>query len=203
MDLLLIRHGESFANTERVFSNSGWKHGLTPKGFEQAKSAAMAIPAFFGEPARIYSSHLKRACETAGVIAEQLGVEHRALAELGEIAAGDLEGKSDARSWNIHNNVWNRWFQLGDTDARLPGGETMQEAVGRMMTAIARIEEEEEGRKFAIVSHGGIIMALLLSKVYGLPDFIQRRGLISNCDMVHVAKKDGMLLYRGFKSGKR
>ena len=203
MDLLIIRHAESYANTGRVFSNSGWKHGLTPKGFEQAEAAAMAIPGFFGVPARIYSSHLRRACETAGVIAERLCVEHRALAELGEIAAGDLEGKSDARSWSIHNNVWNRWFQLGQTDARIPGGETMQEAVDRMMAAIARIEEEEEGKKFAGVSHGGIIMALLLSKVYGLPDFIQRRGLISNCDMVHVAKKDGMLLYRGFKSIKR
>lgn len=203
MDLLLIRHGESFANTQRVFSNTGWKHGLTPRGFDQAKSAALMIPSFFGSPTRIYSSHLRRACETADVIASHLGVEHRPLAELGEIEAGELEGKSDSRSWNIHNNVWNRWFQLGEVDARLPGGETMKEALDRMMAAITRIEEEEEGRRFAVVSHGGIIMALLLSKVYGLPEFIQRRGLISNCDMVHIAKEDNMLLYRGFKPGKR
>lgn len=200
MELLLIRHAESYANVERVFSNTGWKHGLTPQGFIQAKMAAEALPRFFGKPCRIYSSPLRRAVETAQVIAGRNRVESRELAGFGEISVGDLEGRSDPESWRLHNEIWRKWFSLGDQDARLPGGESMKEAVGRFCFALERLSEEEEGQRFAVVSHGGMLTALLMGKMYEVPDFLIRRGFLSNCDMLRVDFKGGVMLYRGFKA---
>ena len=36
MKLYFVRHGESEANLLREFSNRGYKHGLTERGFQQA-----------------------------------------------------------------------------------------------------------------------------------------------------------------------
>ncbi|HNV34528.1 MAG TPA: histidine phosphatase family protein [Bacillota bacterium] len=200
MEFLLVRHAESYSNTDRVFSNTGWKHGLTPKGFRQAEEASKAMLGFFGGFSRIYSSPLRRAYETAEVMASGNGVEHRVLAELGEISVGRLEGRSDPDSWLIHNAVWSRWFRLGDTEARLPEGESLKQAVERFMGALGRLEEEEDGSKLVIVSHGGVMLGLLLGMVYDVPGFISRRGFISNCDMIRIVKEKDSYIYRGFKS---
>lgn len=200
MEFLLVRHGESYSNTDRVFSNTGWKHGLTVRGLRQAEEASKALPGFFGQFTRIYSSPLRRAYETAEVMASDNGVEHRVLAELAEISVGQLEGRSDPDSWLIHNAVWNRWFRLGDTEARLPEGESLKQAVERFVCALSRLEEEEAGSKLVIVSHGGVMLGLLQDAVYDVPDFISRRGFISNCDMIRIVKEKGSYIYKGFKS---
>lgn len=46
MRLLFARHGESEANVDRVFSNRGWGHPLTPAGREQARVLAESDLAF-------------------------------------------------------------------------------------------------------------------------------------------------------------
>lgn len=201
MDLLFIRHGESYANTDKVFSNTGWRHGLTERGFLQAEAAAGAVQLFFGMPSRIYSSGLKRAYETASVIAAANSIEHRVLPELAEVSMGILEGRSDAAGWRLHNTVWDKWFQTGDLQARVPGGESLMDAITRFRAVISRLEEEEgDSAKLMLVSHGGFILAGLLNLVYNVPDFIPRRGHLANCDMVHLRKAGDMLTFIGFKS---
>jgi probable phosphoglycerate mutase len=201
LDLLFIRHGESYANTDRVFSNTGWKHGLTERGFLQAEAAAGQVQPFFGVPSRIYSSGLRRAYETASVISAANSLEHRVLPELAEVSMGILEGRSDAAGWRLHNTVWDRWFQTGDLEARVPGGESLLDVIYRFKAVISRLEEEEgEGAKPMLVSHGGFILAGLLNLVYNVPDFIPRRGHLANCDMVHLRKSADILTFKGFKS---
>lgn len=201
MDLLFIRHGESYANTDRVFSNTGWRHGLTEKGFLQAEAAAAEMEPFFGRPSRIYSSGLKRAYETASVISAANAIEHRILPELAEVSVGILEGRSDAAGWRIHNTVWDKWFQTGDLQARVPGGESLLDAISRFRSVISRLGEEEgEDARLMLVSHGGFILAGLLNLVYNVPDFIPRRGHLANCDMIHLREVGGVLTFQGFKS---
>ncbi len=204
MEILLIRHGESTANTERVFSNTGWRHGLTEKGIEQARYAAEMIIPFFGRPGRIYASGLRRANETAAIIAESVSIEMRTMPELAEVSVGVLEGKSDSDSWRLHNSIWDRWFLRGDADARIPGGESLREATLRFRGAIRRLEEEEgQDSRIALVTHGGFILSGLLNLVYGVPEFIPRRGYLGNCDMVSIRHKDQALTYVGYSPGLR
>jgi len=201
LDLLFIRHGESYANTDRVFSNTGWRHGLTERGILQAEAAAAEVQPFFGRPLRIYSSGLKRAFETASVISAANAIEHRILPELAEVSVGILEGRSDAAGWRLHNTVWDRWFQTGDLQARVPGGESLMDAISRFKAVVSTLEEEEgESARLMLVSHGGFILAGLLNLVYNVPDFIPRRGHLANCDMLYLRKAGDLLTFIGFKS---
>jgi broad specificity phosphatase PhoE len=203
LDLVLIRHGESTANTNRVFSSTGWQHELTETGIVQAKAAAVALPSFFQYPSRIYSSGLRRAYETAAIISSHIEIEHRVLPELAEISMGILDGKSDKNSWDIHNAVWNRWFLLGDIEAKVPEGESFEEAIIRFKSLLSRLEEEEgEDARLILVGHGGMMLAVLLNMVYDVPEFIPRRGFLANCDMVHVHMKGNMIRFLNFKGGK-
>lgn len=204
MDILLIRHAESTANTERVFSNTGWKHGLTEKGLRQARHASDKLKYFFGKPDRVYSSGLRRAYETALVIAEDNSVELRMLPELAEFSVGILEGRSDPESWRLHNSIWDRWFTKGELNARLPGGESLADATLRFKSALLRLEEEEgAASRLVLISHGGFMMAGLLNIVYGVPEFIPRRGYLGNCDMVRLQIRSGAFFYISYSQGLR
>ena len=68
--LYLVRHGENPANLTKEFSYRRVDYGLTPKGVLQARQTAE----FFKGKAvhAVYSSPLKRAAETAGIIAAEL-----------------------------------------------------------------------------------------------------------------------------------
>ena len=204
MEILLIRHGESTANTDRVLSNTGWRHGLTEKGIEQARHAADRLIPFFGRPGRIYASGLMRAHETAAIIAESLSIEMRTMPELAEVSVGILEGKSDADSWRLHNSIWDRWFLRGEADARIPGGESLREATLRFKSAVRRLEEEEGAdSRLVLVTHGGFMLSGLLNLVYGVPEFIPRRGYLGNCDMVSISLSKEAFTYIGYSAGLR
>lgn len=204
MEILLVRHGESTANTDRVLSNTGWRHGLTKRGIEQSKHAAERLIPFFGRPDRIYASGLRRAHETAAIIAEASSVEMRTLPELVEVSVGILEGKSDSDSWRLHNSIWDRWFLKGESDARIPGGESLREATSRFKSVIRRLEEEEgPDSRLVLVTHGGFMLAGLLNLVYGVPEFIPRRGYLGNCDMVSISHRNEAFTYVGYSAGLR
>lgn len=204
MEILLVRHGESTANTDRVLSNTGWRHGLTEKGMEQAKHAADRIIPFFGRPDRIYASGLKRAHETAAIIAGLVYIDMRTMPELVEVSVGILEGKSDEESWRLHNSIWDRWFLKGESDARIPGGESLREATLRFKAVVRRLEEEEgSDSRVVLVTHGGFMLAGLLNLVYGVPEFIPRRGYLGNCDMVSISHKEESFVFVGYSPGLR
>src|SRR5215510_3422657 len=93
MKIYFARHGESEANLLHEFSNRGVKHGLTQKGRAQAAELAVELAA---KPIlRIYSSPLLRATQTAGILAEALGLEVEVTDALREYDCGVLEGRAD------------------------------------------------------------------------------------------------------------
>ena len=69
MKLYFVRHGESEANLLHEFSNSGHRHPLTARGIEQARTVARSLSGL--QVARIYSSPILRAVQTAQILAEQ------------------------------------------------------------------------------------------------------------------------------------
>ncbi len=71
--IYLIRHGENKANLTREFSCKKVDYPLTPKGIIQAQQTAE----YFRDKHidEIYASPLKRARETAEIIAEALGLK--------------------------------------------------------------------------------------------------------------------------------
>ena len=96
MKLYFVRHGESEANILHEISNRGWKHGLTEKGREQSRQLAQNLSA--SGISKIFTSPLRRAVETAQILALELGAPLEVTQALAEYDCGILEGKSDEQS---------------------------------------------------------------------------------------------------------
>jgi broad specificity phosphatase PhoE len=73
--IILVRHGQSQSNVDPLVG--GWQNpGLTSLGKEQAKAVALRLSnELKGKEFVVYSSHLRRAHETAIAICNELGVE--------------------------------------------------------------------------------------------------------------------------------
>ena len=118
----------------------------------------------------VVSSPRERALETAGPIAEALGLPVTVAPDLDEIDFGDWTGRSFA---DLHGDpLWTRWNTARAT-ARPPRGdgwgESMEEAGTRALRLLSRLD----GTSVA-VSHCDVIRAVLL-RVLGLsPDAYDR-----------------------------
>jgi probable phosphoglycerate mutase len=165
----LVRHGESVANVERVFSNGRVDLPLTERGRAQAQRLAAWLaappgdgsgaPGAEGHPnasgaapaggagrglAHAYSAPLRRAQETAGIVATHLGLPCTVLADLDEVRVGDLDGRRDAAAWALYDAVVARW-RAGDETAAFPGGETFRQASQRFAGALREIARRHPG----------------------------------------------------------
>jgi broad specificity phosphatase PhoE len=60
------------------------------------------------------------------------------LDDLREVNVGDLDGRSDARAWEIYTRVLAAW-RAGDAGARFPGGEDRDELCARLLRALTTV----------------------------------------------------------------
>lgn len=153
MKISFVRHGESVANLLHEFSNRGFKHGLTERGFQQAEQLVQKLR---GIPFRqIYTSPLKRAFQTAQILQEHLNCPLEISDALREYDCGVLEGKSDPESWAIYDRVFQQW-QEGQWAERIPGGESHLDIQARFIPFIDAISQAQEDENVLLVGHGGI-----------------------------------------------
>jgi broad specificity phosphatase PhoE len=161
MRLYFVRHGESEANLLRVFSNRGVKHGLTDKGKQQALALAQKLK---GIPiAKLFSSPLLRADQTAEILSQELCVPYETTDALREFDCGILEGKADAASWEVYYEVFNDWIQHGHWERRTEGGESFLDIKERFVPFIERLMEAygDLSEHIVLVGHGGLYRCML------------------------------------------
>jgi 2,3-bisphosphoglycerate-dependent phosphoglycerate mutase len=152
--LYLIRHGENPANLTKEFSHHRVDYPLTPKGVLQAQQTAE----YFKDKHidEVYSSPLRRAVETAQIIAASLGQETLVMEFFREVNTGNLEGQPPtAELWAFHDEIINDWY-AGQRDRRFPEGENSYELWERLKGGILQITAGKEDRNLIIVAHGGI-----------------------------------------------
>jgi broad specificity phosphatase PhoE len=132
--LYVVRHGENPANINREFSYKLIDYSLTPKGVRQAEETAV----FFRDKDihEVYSSPLKRALETAEIIAAPLGLPVVIREEFRENNVGDLEKEPPTdENWALHDRIIADWY-AGRHDSTFPGGEDFHTLVGRVRAGI-------------------------------------------------------------------
>jgi probable phosphoglycerate mutase len=162
--LYLVRHGENRANLTKEFSCRRVDYPLTDKGRLQARQTAdhfVALSALSqARPLQaVYTSPLKRAAETAEVIAGALGLRAQVSEYFRELDVGDLEATGgSAEGWQIHNLVWEAWFR-GSPETSFPGGENLLGVVERMRLGVHQLLEEQDGKDAILVGHGGLFTA--------------------------------------------
>jgi len=123
------RHGENLANVTRTFSFRVYDEPLTGRGCQQAEDLAARL-ATRPAPDRIVCSPLRRAAQTAAILAEALGTADVTADEnLREVNVGSLDGRNDARSWDTYNSVLDAG-RHGDYAARLRAAFTAMSGPG-------------------------------------------------------------------------
>ena len=152
--LYLIRHGENRANLTLEFSHKAVDYPLTPRGVLQAQQTAAYL--VDKEIHAVYSSPLKRALQTAEIIAGRLNLELEVLENFREINVGRLEGHSDlAEAWKINYQITDAWW-AGQSETPFPGGENRTALWARMQAGLTHITENKSGRNLAVIGHGGL-----------------------------------------------
>ncbi|KAL6553138.1 hypothetical protein OROGR_006980 [Orobanche gracilis] len=158
-EIIVIRHGETEWNADRRIQGH-LDVDLNDVGRQQAVAVADRLSR---EPkiSAVYSSDLKRAFDTANIIAKSCGVpEVTKDPDLRERHLGDLQGVVFHEIANINPEA-HKAFVSNRDDQEIPGGgESFNQLYERCTSALQRIAEKHMGERVVVVSHGGTIRAL-------------------------------------------
>jgi probable phosphoglycerate mutase len=156
--LVLVRHGQSHANTERRIDTRPPGAALTDLGRSQARAFARELP---HPPAMIAHSVAVRAAQTAAEIGAELGVDAQQFQGIHEVQVGELENRNDDEAIALFESVYQRWHE-GDLDAPMPGGETGNEVLDRYVPVLTQLrmrylDDDAWHGDIIVVSHGAAI----------------------------------------------
>jgi broad specificity phosphatase PhoE/ribonuclease HI len=146
--MLLLRHGETPLSVDKRFSGRG-DAALTERGAEQAHAAAARLSSY--DVIAVVSSPLRRAHQTASVVAEVLGLPVVTDAGLAETDFGEWEGLTFAEvrdKWPDELQAW-----LDSADVAPPGGESFATTFARVAAARERLTTSYVGSQVLVVSH--------------------------------------------------
>jgi probable phosphoglycerate mutase len=117
----------------------------------------------------IYASPLRRAAQTAQIIADRLGLPVTTLEGLRELEVGDLEGRRDEQAWTTFLDVAYGW-QAGDHDRAFPGGEDFHQVIARLRAALkVALDDHPPGSQVLMIAHDGLIRAAIPALCPGSP----------------------------------
>lgn len=154
--LFIIRHGETPWTKERRFQGSTNTH-LTPRGKLQAQAIARALKPYGID--HLYASDLWRAQETAAFIGK--GIKKKVVSDkrLRELGFGAWEGRTVVELLKDKKSRYPEWCKGKRVTAK--GAEplaSLQKRVGLFLKEVCR---KHEGKKVAIVTHGGPVKIFL------------------------------------------
>jgi broad specificity phosphatase PhoE len=173
--LILIRHGESVGNRDRIFAASPQDLPLTELGYQQAREAATVLAQRFSVELVIASPYV-RAQETARVIAAVLGVPLEIEPELYERDVGALRGLPYDSIHTIPGyDPQHPWSWKPEA------GESFEDVEARVGPILDRLAQAHLSRDVVVVSHGGV-MKTLWAYITG------------GWDGAHVPRNCGMIL---------
>jgi len=152
--ILIARHGQSDWNHEKRWQGHA-DRPLTERGREQAQALADRLAHI--ELDAVYSSDLKRARDTAAVVAGSQGLELRQLPDLREVDVGSWSGLTRDEAQERFPEGFARWR---DGYPGWKDGETYEAMTDRVLRAVDEIAAEHEGGRVLVVSHGGPIRAM-------------------------------------------
>ncbi|KAL5777850.1 hypothetical protein ACOSP7_010776 [Xanthoceras sorbifolium] len=157
-EIIVVRHGETAWNADgRIQGHLDVE--LNDVGRQQAAAVAdrlskeMAISA-------VYSSDLKRAFETASIIANRCGVpEVITDPDLRERHLGDLQGLQLKEAAELKPDAYLA-SSSSRTDQEIPGGgESFEQLYHRCTSSLQKIGMKHRGEQAVVVTHGGVLRA--------------------------------------------
>jgi len=163
--ILLARHGETDWNLERRYQGHA-DRPLNDTGRRQADELSETLR---GEPiVAVYASDLRRASETAEIVARSLELPLRLDVRLREIDVGSWQGR-------VHEEI----------DGALWDGETQDAHRGRVVEAVLDIARAHENECVLVVTHGGSLRRVQEAALG------EGQPVYANCGVWAVAVENG------------
>lgn len=155
--LYVVRHGETEWNT-RGIQQGHLDSPLTATGVRQARGVAKGLVGR-GIDA-IFSSDLGRARTTADIIAKEIGFEVVDDKRLRERNLGTIEGMTQ-EDFRLRYPEEFASYKSRDPEYAFPGGEGTTEFYQRSINGCNSIAEKNSGHTILLVTHGGVLGALM------------------------------------------
>lgn len=153
--LVLVRHGESQAQVDRVVGGPTGCTGLSARGVRQVEALRDRWDRIGMRADALYASTLPRAVETAEILAPGLGIAVKTEDDLCEWRPGECDGMG-----------WDEYVERYGVDVRAhpymplsPGGESLAGFLVRAGAALHGITRQHAGQTVVLACHGGIVEA--------------------------------------------
>lgn len=202
--LYIVRHGETDWNRKKLLQGRKGV-GLNSDGIAQTQKAAK----FFNtlDIDAIYSSNLHRAKQTARIIYTKKNLQVKITDKLQERAYGmfegmDLEGIQNKHFPELsHLSIPEFWPQLEEH----PEVESYTQIIERIIPYIQKVAASHKKQSIILVTHAGILRALLVYLKYATYPQLLQRGVLENLANIKI-ESDGHKLrimeIRGINIGK-
>ncbi len=163
MRLFLVRHGETCWNKDEIFRGR-IDVKLNEHGLEQARLTAAALRdlAF----SAIYASPLRRAAETARLIAEPHGLPVIIEPGLTDLDYGSWQGLSHEQVQEQQPEVYRQWVDNPQL-VHFQGGEGLADVRSRVLEVYRLLAERHHDQNVVTVSHR-VANKVLLCALLGL-----------------------------------
>ncbi|KAF8041249.1 hypothetical protein BT93_B3243 [Corymbia citriodora subsp. variegata] len=192
-EVVVVRHGETEWNADGRFQGI-----LDVELNEIGRRQAIALGERLsreGKISAIYSSDLKRAFETANLIATACGgLEVIKDPGLRERNFGQLQGLQPHVAASVCPEAY-RALQSQRTDLEIPGGgESIDQLYQRCTTCLQNISMKHRGERVVAVTHGGVLRSLYAR---ACPNQQLLKFLNTSVNIFHLSDGDSWV----FKSG--
>lgn len=154
---ILIRHADP-AEEARGRCYGATDIGLSPRGERRARHLAVMLRRM--PIAAVYTSPSRRALDTARLLADPHDLTPGTLDDLRELDFGICEGRTYDEIAAEQPDLFRTWM-LTPSEVRFPGGESYAQLRRRALRAASEIRGRHANETFAVVSHGGVIRAVL------------------------------------------
>jgi len=165
MKIILIRHGQTQWNKEEIFRGRS-DIPLDDVGIKQAKAITKRLSSS-GIKA-VYSSPLKRALETAQIIAKRFNLKVKVVDDLIDFDFGKWQGLSLEEVQKQFPETYQKWLKEPHL-ANIPNGENLDTVRQRVSKALNKILKGQQDN-VAVVSHR-VINKLLILAALSLDNF--------------------------------
>lgn len=159
----LFRHGQTEMNFQKRWQGAGFDEPLNDVGEQQARELLLKL-----REARldvIYTSPLKRAVQTAEIIADGK-IEVVQDVKLKEASFGYAEGLTLPEVYEKFPDIAGLWQSLSEDGMDVafpPDGETKRQIQKRIVTCLEKIALKEKRKNIGISIHSALLRCFLLN----------------------------------------
>ena len=156
--LVLVRHGQSYANVDKRLDTRPPGAELTQLGRDQARAFARAATS---RPGLLLHSVATRAVQTAAETSAEVDVPASEVTGIHEVQVGDLENRNDQEAVDEFDATYRRWLD-GERDVSMPGGESANDVLDRYLPVLDELrvrylDDDDWTSDIIVVSHGAAI----------------------------------------------